>query len=135
MFWFIVLLLVAGAGFYFYQKMRTIEREIHAELESAKASIQPVHEPEKKQVKVPETAVLNSASHLATAVLATPAPTTLRGTILAEVTKRPGMKQTELYPLFVDTNKKQLQQLIKDLADDGTLRREKQGSTYLLYPV
>ncbi|MCW8891926.1 MAG: hypothetical protein OQL18_01250, partial [Deltaproteobacteria bacterium] len=31
MFWFIVLLLIVGAGFYFYQKMMTIEREIRAE--------------------------------------------------------------------------------------------------------
>ena len=62
-------------------------------------------------------------------------PTTLEETILAEVTKQPGIKQTELYLFFAATNKKQLQQLIKEMADNGVLRREKQASSYLLYPV
>lgn len=131
MFWFIILLLVVGAGFYFYQKMMAIEREIHAELDLAKAAVAPVQEPEKHHEKGPETPLPDPVSPALEVVEST----TLKGTILAEVTKQPGMKQTELYPLFVDTNKKQLQQLLKEMADDGTLRREKQASSYLLYPA
>ena len=41
MFWFIVLLLVAGAGFYFYQKLSTIEREIRAEQDAERARSMP----------------------------------------------------------------------------------------------
>ena len=36
---------------------------------------------------------------------------------------------------FADINKKQLQQLLKDLDDAGKLKREKEGSSYLLYPA
>ncbi|MDX2478853.1 MAG: hypothetical protein QNK24_00795 [Desulfuromusa sp.] len=132
MFWFIVLLLVVGAGFYFYQKMMMIEREIRAEHEMEMAQIPTAQEPEKHQEETPEATVFDAN---ATVVSETSDPTTLRGTVLAEVTKQAGMKQTELYPLFADTNKKQLQQLLKEMADDGILRREKQGSSYLLYPA
>ena len=51
MFWFIVLLLVVGAGFYFYQKLISIEREIHAEQEAYTVALQKA---EKTPEEVPE---------------------------------------------------------------------------------
>lgn len=137
MLWFVVLLLIAGAGFYFYQKMVQIEREIRAE-----------------QAGVPETGKMPEVSPTdsedsSDTVLVTPvvedmtpqvAPVgdagfELADEILAAVSNMPGIKQTELYVSFVDINKKQLQKTVKDLADQGQLKREKQGSSYLLYPV
>ncbi|MDA3903038.1 MAG: hypothetical protein PF441_06270 [Desulfuromusa sp.] len=135
MFWFIVLLLVVGAGFYFYQKMMTIEREVRAEQEMEKVQTPAAQEPKKQQEKIPKATVFDAGNSLAAVVPETSDPTTLKGAVLAEVTKQAGMKQTELYPLFAETSKKQLQHLLKEMADDGILRREKQGSSYLLYPA
>lgn len=135
MFWFVILLLFVGAGFYFYQKMMTIEREIRAEQEIEKAHIAAVQEPEKRPEETPQKTVFDSELSPAAVAPESAEPSTLEETILAEVTRQPGIKQTELYPAFADTNKKQLQKLVKGMADNGVLRREKQGSSYLLYPV
>jgi hypothetical protein len=132
MFWFIVLLLVVGAGFYFYQKLISIEREIHAEQEVYNASLQKV-EKVPEGVSVAKDADSGNMSSVVTAEKGE--PISLEEMICVEVNKQGGIKQTDLYPLFSATNKKQLQRLIKGLADDGRLRREKQGSSYLLYPL
>ncbi len=137
MFWFIVLLLVVGAGFYIYQKMMAIEREIRAEQEM-----------EEGHVQVSQTTVDNSEESSSTTIFdseSSSAPvesesesgkaTSLEDAILAEVIRQPGIKQTELYPLFADVNKKSLQQRVKVMTDRGGLRREKKGSSYLLYPA
>ncbi len=131
MFWFIVLLLVVGAGFYFYQKLISIEREIHAEQEAYSVAVE---EAEKSPVDVPPAPV-DAGSSLESIASENTEPTSLAEAILAEVLKQAGVKQTDLYPLFADVNKKQLQRLIKELADNGRLRREKVSSSYLLYPI
>ncbi len=132
MFWFIVLLLVVGAGFYFYQKLIAIEREIHAEQKEYNAALQ------KAEKSPQDISAANDSDSGNTAVDLTSegdAPISLEEAILAEINKQAGIKQTDLYPMFSATNKKQLQKLIKVLADSGKLRREKQGSSYLLYPL
>ena len=135
MFWFIILLLVIGAGFYFYQKIISIEREIHAEQELATAHNVPAQETEKQPADAPEMTVFDSGSSLETVAQKSAEPSTLEKAILAEVIKQAGIKQTDLYPLFAATNKKQLQKLIKEMTDSGKLKREKKSSSYLLYPV
>ena len=135
MFWFIVLLLVIGAGFYFYQKMKSIEREIYAEQKIEAAQNTTAQKAEKQPVDVPQTTVFDSETDLSAVVYEVSESATLEDSILAEVAKQPGLKQTDLYPLFAATNKKQLQRLIKEMADEGKLKREKKSSTYLLYPV
>ncbi len=135
MFWFIILLLVIGAGFYFYQKIISIEREIHAEQELAAAHNVPAQETEKQPAVAPQMTVFDSGSSPETVAQKRTDPTTLEKTILEEVTKQAGIKQTDIYPLFAATNKKQLQKLIKEMADNGKLKREKKSSSYLLYPV
>ena len=135
MFWFIILLLFVGVGFYFYQKMMTIEREIRAEQETEKAHNAAAQKPEKRPEETPQNTVFDSEVSPAPVESEMPESTTIEETILAEVTRQPGTKQTELYPRFASTSKKQLQQLIKEMADKGILRREKQGSSYLLYPA
>ncbi len=132
MFWFIILLLVVGAGFYFYQKLISIEREIYAEQEAYSAALQKA---EKLPEDVPAEKDSNSEKSSSAVTSERGEPTSLAEMICAEVNKQAGIKQTDLYPLFADTGKKQLQRLIKELTDDGRLRREKQGSSYLLYPM
>ena len=80
MFWFIVLLLFVGAGFYFYQKMMTIEREIRAEQEIEKAHITVAQEPEKQSEETPGNTVFDSESSLAPVEPETVEPTTLEET-------------------------------------------------------
>lgn len=130
MFWFIVLLLVVGAGFYFYQKMMAIEREIRAEQEAEGGHKAPVKESEKPSVDLSEMSPFDMENSSSTTP---PEQSTMEETITAAVTKEPGTKQTDLYTLFPDLSKKQLQKTIKKMSDDGILRREKQGSSYLLY--
>jgi len=133
MFWFILLLLLAGAGFYFYQKMMKIEREIRVEQEVEMASDTTAQEPVVVEDVEPETVA---------AVVEKKEETSAGGTeqarveerVLAEIAKQPGIKQTELYTIFSAENKKQLQRVLKEMADSGQLKREKEGSSYLLFP-
>ena len=131
MFWFVALLLIAGAGFYFYQRMVVVEQEIRIEQKIEKTVVQAAQEPEEHSQGV----LVDSENEFAAVIPEASEATALKETLLAEVAKLPGMKQTELYPFFADINKKQLQKLIKEMADNGVLRREKQGSSYLLYPA
>jgi len=111
MFCFIVLLLLAGAAFYFYQRLGTVECELDA---------------------------LRDSGRDVTSEIAPDAPIsskTLEDDIIAAVVGQAGIKQTELYSLFTDIDNKELQQQLKEMADKGALRREKQGSSYLLYPL
>lgn len=137
MFWFIVLLLVAGAGFYFYQKLSTIEREIRAEQDAERArSIAASPEPAKKEEVKQEVEV--EAVDREPTIAETPVPDetlSTEGEILAAVKNLPGIKQTDLYRSFSDVDKKKFQQTVKKLADAGTLKREKQGSSYILFPA
>ena len=143
MFWFIVLLLVAGAGFYFYQKLTTIEREIRAEqaAEKDRAALsrtatdkppQPEAEPEEESE--PELVAVEREPTIAE----TPVPaefSSVEDEILAAINNLPGIKQAELSASFPDVEKKKFQQTIKKLADGGSVRREKEGSSYLLFPA
>jgi len=135
MFWFIVLLLFVGAGFYFYKKIISIEREIQAEQEMALAQNTAAQKSEKLPEEAPQTSAFDPKESASPVSPITSESSNLEESILAEVTKQPGLKQTDLYPLFADINKKQLQRLIKKMADNGRLKREKKSSSYLLYPV
>jgi len=136
MFWFIVLLLVAGAGFYFYQKLTAIEREIRAEQDAEKSravTTAAVVEKEEPRDKPQEPVVKREPT-----VAETPVPdefSSTEGELLAAVRNLPGIKQTELYQSFSDIEKKKFQKMVKKLADDGDLRREKQGNSYILFPA
>jgi len=140
MFWFIVLLLLAGAGFYFYQKMMDIEREIRAEQEAGQATEEvaaasqpepvPGNQSSDSQIVTPE--VEKMAAKAEPVVYES---LSLEDEVLAAVDNLPGMKQTELYNSFADVSKKQLQLMLKEMDDAGKLKREKKGSSYLLYPA
>ncbi|OEU72255.1 MAG: hypothetical protein BA864_10815 [Desulfuromonadales bacterium C00003093] len=133
MFWFILLLLLAGAGFYFYQKMMTIEREIRAEQEVEMAGDTMAQEPVVVEDVASETAaaVVEKKEEASAGEIE---PARVEEKVLAAIAKQPGIKQTELYTIFSAENKKQLQRVLKEMADNGQLKREKEGSSYLLFP-
>lgn len=138
MFWFVVLLLLAGAGFYFYQKMMDIEREIRAEQEAEQATSEvPAAPAATVQRDTSESSLVTPEVDKMTtkAVPVADATLSLEDEILAAVENLPGVKQSEIYNSFADVSKNQLQKLLKELDDAGKLKREKKGSSYLLYPV
>ena len=143
MFWFIVLLAIAGAGFYFYQKLTTIEREIRAEqaAEKARAAASGPKAVEKAKVEPepePEPEPVLVAVEREPTIAETPVPDEFSSTedeILAAVNNLPGIRQTELSESFPDIEKKKFQQSVKKLADNGSVRREKDCSSYLIFPV
>lgn len=137
MFWFIVLLLLAGAGFYFYQKMVTIEREIRAEQGGERAPVVEPKAPDDKQEDASDSPIVTPEVEKMTAKVEPVADESLSlaDEILAAVGNLPGVKQTELYSSFSDVDKKDLQKLLKELADSGQLKREKKGSSFILYPA
>ena len=139
MFWFIVLLLLVGAGFYFYRKMMAIEREIResqsAETTPASVERTAAASEEGRAGKVPgKVEPPASAPEAAEEKPSTSAPEPGEGAILAEVIRQPGIRQTDLYPLLSGLSRKQAQHLIKDMAAQGLIAREKQGSSYRVYP-
>ena len=138
MFCFIVFLLLVGAGFYFYQKLKAIEAEIRAERKDESvhcpASQDSVASDPEKNVFEEEAVVVEPVAK--SNVDPKPIKAEMTGNeaaIIAVVKKQAGMKQTDLYVQLADINKKQLQQTVKDMTDNGVLRREKKGSSYLLY--
>lgn len=147
MFWFIVLLLIAGAGFYFYQKLMAIEQEIRAEQasEAARASATAGDVPEEtvagkevhqKAVAVePPGIVVEEREPTVAETPVADEGVTPEEEILAAVKNLPGIKQTALYESFSDIEKKKFQRMVKKLTDEGQLKREKEGSSYVLHPV
>ncbi len=138
MFCFIVLLLAVGAGFYFYQKLIAIENEIRAERKSEDYDRPAGQQPATStaDVSIPVVSEVETEPVEAVDVVSTKVegePSIVEATIVAIVTKQAGTKQTDLYGQITAISKKQLQQLIKEMADRGVLRREKKGSSYLLY--
>ncbi len=121
MFAFIVLLIVAGACFYFYQRLNAIEQEIRAEQAQQKVAAAapqaPVGSAKEKPLPVveeAETVAAPVAEPVKEEAVKVGAGADLETSIVAEVVKNPGMKQPELYKLFADINKKQLQKNCKD---------------------
>ena len=126
---FFILLLFAliAAGYYVYQRLLKIEREIRADKYTAAAEDHtPPHEPESTVAEPLPTAV-------------TPAVASqdlgLREQVLLAIAERPGLAQTELYGRFPDAERRELQKLLRELDQSGKLKREKKGNSYQLYPL
>lgn len=140
MFWFMMLLLIVGGCFYLYHRMVVIEEEIRAGQAIVK---KPVEKP------LQETQSSDDAEEIASPPVVTTevesmAPKvepvandslSLDDEIFSAIQNLPGIKQTELYNSFADINKKKLQQLLKEMDDEGKIKREKKGSSYLLFPA
>lgn len=133
MFWIVVFLLLLGGTFYFYQKMKALEQQIRAEQALEKASYQS------------ESAAADSATEL-TSAAPTPARTvpaapasgepsveTVSDPVLHAIESQPGVLQADIYAQLHEFNKRQVQQMIRQLVEDGKVRRERAGSSYQLY--
>ena len=127
MHWFTFLILAAfvAVGFYVYRRLGEIEREIRAEQQAMAESSPP------PQKEAPATETVEKPQ-------APAAPEQEAGPVervLAMVEAEPGLKQTELYARLEDLDRRELQKLLRDLDQQGRLRREKQGSSYRLHPA
>ena len=130
MFGFLILLLVLGGGFYFFQRLKALEAEIRAE--QAAATTSPPHN-DKTQTKA-EPDRSGGQVHPLVIERAEPTPESPEEIVLAAVRKNPGLRQTELYGQVAALGNRQLQVLLKEMAEQGRLQRKKQGSSYLLFP-
>lgn len=140
MFWFIILLLIVGGCFYLYQKMVVIEEEIRAGQDIVKKpAAKSFHEAQAKdevvEIVSPPVVTLEVEGMAAKAEPVADDALSLEDEIFSAVENLPGIKQTELYDSFSDINKKRLQQLLKEMDDEGKIKREKKGSSYLLFPA
>lgn len=135
MFWFVMLLLLLGAGFVLFQKVTDIETEIRSEQAAAKVPEPEARVEREEDVVVPPVVTEEVQNMAASAEPVSDEPASLEDEILAAVVNLPGLKQTELYDSFADVNRKKLQQLLKEMDEAGQLKREKKGSSYLLFPV
>ncbi len=126
MFGFLILLLVLGGGFYFYQRLKALEAEIRAEQASPSPSDDrpPKTEPDRPAGQAPSLVVARAEQ----------APASAEEIVLAAVRKNPGLRQTDLYGQVAALGNRQLQVLLKEMAEQGRLQRKKQGSSYLLFP-
>lgn len=125
---FFILLLVAliCGGYFVYQRLKEIEREIRAEQQMQKqeepqTASQAVDAPveEKAEEENPVAARQGGLGVL----------------ILQAVARTPGVTQVELYADFPDEERRELQRQLRELDREGRVRREKQGSSYRLYPL
>lgn len=135
MFWFIVFLLLVGAAFYLYQNLRTMEKEIREEQlrEQEQMNKQQGPEPQTEVVEsVEETSAVDVMSDEGS--LNVEANSDVEDNELVRLIKEnPGIKQTDLYGNVQSYSNKQVQQILKKMADNGEIRREKDGSSYRLY--
>lgn len=129
MFGFLILLLVLGGGFYFYQRLKALEAEIRAEQAAAAQS------PSRSADAPPKAEPARPAGQVHPLVVErAEAPASAEEIVLAAVRKNPGLRQTDLYGQVAALGNRQLQALLKEMAEQGRLQRKKQGSSYLLFP-
>lgn len=127
---FFILLLIAFivAGYYIYQRLLKVEREIRADQRALVDEDDSVIEPD--VVPVPPKSVLKVAD--SDALLEAVG---LKEQITSVVEGSPGLAQVEIYDKFPDENRRELQKLLRQLDQGGQLRREKKGSSYRIYPL
>lgn len=130
MYWFFILLLLAliGFGYYVYQRLIEIEREIRAD-QRALVDEADTPAPDQSPSPVPEP---QEESIIKVAVAGTDG---LTGRILGQVKETPGLSQADLYAHFPDEDRRDLQKLLRKLDQQKELRREKKGNSYQLYPL
>ena len=133
MFWFILFLVLLGAGFYFYQRMTALERQIRAEQALEK---------EHQQAQQPGTASgagpVSGAEKTSRTVPASTASDeqsvdTAQDPVFSVIHSQPGVLQADIYDQLPQFSKRQTQQMIRQLVKDGKIRRERTGSSYQLY--
>ena len=127
---FFILLLIAfiAAGYYVYQRLLKVEREIRADQHALveeddsviKSDLEPVA-PEPAQKVAESDPIAEDVG--------------LNDQIMLVVEASPGLAQAEIYDKFPGTDRRELQKLLRQLDQTGQLRREKKGSSYRIYPL
>ncbi|MBW6511889.1 MAG: hypothetical protein K0A93_07205 [Desulfuromonadaceae bacterium] len=116
--WILLWLVVAGC-FGLYRQLRRIEGEIFAEIAQDKE----IRRSEKPVTpSVPNRDVVNDED-------------SQKRRIMMFVASLPGCSQKEVYAHFSEIDRDNLQKILRGMAHDGLLRRERAGSSYRLYPV
>ena len=135
MFWFVLLLILMGGAFYFYQRMRALEQQIRADQALEKERQQS----QQQKANVPGSSAVSEASEKSAPVVE-PESTTSGGQsvdsrqpVISAIQSQPGVLQTDIYGQLPQLSKRQVQQLIRQLTDEGKIRRERSGSSYQLY--
>jgi len=109
----------AAGGYYCYRRLQGMEQEIRDE---QKKSPDP---PEPEEIKSGSAGDSGGQERAIVSSLAT------QLVFLAQA--EPGILQTELYRRFPGENRRTLQELLRQLADEGRLRREKVKSSFRIY--
>lgn len=116
--WILLLLVVVGC-FWSYRQLRCLEGEILTEIAQDKEkrrSEKPTEPP------VPHQDAANDDD-------------SQKRRIMTFVTSLPGCSQKDVYAHFPEIDRDNLQKMLRGMAHDGLVRRERAGSSYRLYPV
>ncbi len=135
MFWFVLFLILLGGGFYFYQRMITLERQIRAEQALEKER---QHSERQVTVPAPESAPTPETTSPSVTASTAPGDHPVEGEqdpVLGAIHLQPGVLQADIYEQLPELNKKQVQQMIRQLVEEGKVRRERAGSSYQLYLI
>lgn len=129
-FFILLLLALIAGGYYVYQRLLTIEREIRADQRAlAEEQDTPLETHTEDAGDEPVAAAVVSVEETASA------GNSLEDRILALVEESPGMSQPQLYAAFADGDRRELQKLLREMDQQGRLRREKKGNSYRLHPL
>jgi hypothetical protein len=129
MFWLVLLLILLGGGFYFYQRMVALEHEIRAEQEREKEQ-QENQGNEEISVAAP---LKKESPQPTTETPVEPPAEVVENPVLRIISAQPGVVQSDLYTDLPQLNKKQVQQMVRELVDAGKIKRERLGSSFKLY--
>ncbi|MBW6509960.1 MAG: hypothetical protein K0A94_10515 [Desulfuromonadales bacterium] len=131
--WIVLLLILLGGGFYFYQRLTALEREIRAEQEREQEQQASQGSDETSFVVPLEKESAQPAAQTGAAV--DPAAEMAEDPILRIICAQPGLVQSDLYANLPQLNKKQVQQMVRELVAAGKVRRERLGSSFKLYLI
>lgn len=135
MFWFVLILILLGGGFYFYQRMIALEKEIRAEQAREKEQQQRASQGSEEASTAARPAVAATQRVRDFDAPLESAGEVVENPILRLVCVQPGVVQADLYAELPQLPKKQVQQMIRALVDEGKIRRERLGSSFKLYLV
>jgi flagellar biosynthesis/type III secretory pathway M-ring protein FliF/YscJ len=130
-YWVLLLLLLGIVVIFAIVRLRELEREIRAEQSAATASPTSAAKP-----AAPEPGHKQATARPANDLQqsGTEESESLRMRLLRLVMQQPGIIQTEIYAHFAPQERRDIQNLLRELDQQKMLRREKRGSTYALYP-
>ena len=127
---------MTALGLYGYGKLRDLEMHIRTDLgEAGKGKEPPLEkreEPAVRKAKV-EKIIPEEREETKEGSSDVPESSPLEQQILEEVSRRPGILQSDLYEYLPAIERRALQKILLDMDRQGKLRREKEKSSYRLF--